>query len=112
VVSLFLLRSSAWALTSYPGSYDAITLGKYTNLVKIYGEHTRLCLNSLSLNLITANVEEDGSRPHQVAAPCLARACEAAVALVQCYTDSSDAEPIVRYGGDVSVSWPTFVCAR
>jgi hypothetical protein len=85
------------------GSYDAITVDTYINLVKIYGEHTRLCLNSLSLHLIMADEEFDTAQNH-VAASCLAKACEAAVALIQCYVGSSHEEPVVRYGGEVSTN--------
>lgn len=77
-------------------------LGRYSTLVKIYGEHTRLCLNSLSLNLMTAQAGSD-TRGSHVAVSSLARACEAAVALVQYYLESPATEPVVRYGGDVSI---------
>lgn len=111
VVSLMIFSRPILALTSYLGSYDAIELGKYTNLVKIYGEHARLCLNSLSLNLITANAEA-GTRQNHAAASYLARACEAAINLVQHYCEPSGTEPIVRYGGDVSFCRLVFMCAR
>ncbi|GFF57345.1 hypothetical protein IFM46972_10769 [Aspergillus udagawae] len=86
---------------TWGGSYNTVLLGKYTNLVKIYSEHTRLCLNSLSLNFIAANATANPENP--VATSFLARACEAAVSLVQYYVESSDAEPIVRYAGDYLV---------
>jgi hypothetical protein len=98
-VSLTGTLRDALELTFYLGSYDAVMLGKYTDLVKIYGEHTRLCLNSLSLNLIAANATAN-SESH-LTISCLEKACEAAVGLVQYYVKSSDSEPIVRYGGDV-----------
>ncbi|KAG4430183.1 hypothetical protein IFR05_014342 [Cadophora sp. M221] len=43
------------------------------------------------------------TRENQVVVSYLARACEAAVAIVQCYIEPSDTEPIVRYGGDYLV---------
>jgi hypothetical protein len=84
-------------------------LGKYIDLVKIYGEHTRLCLNSLSLNLLTADATANSE--NHVTISCLAKACEAAVALVQYYAKTSDAEPIVRYGPDVSYFGLLLVCS-
>ncbi|GAQ05327.1 hypothetical protein ALT_2648 [Aspergillus lentulus] len=89
-------RQWTWA-----GSYDAVMLGKYTDLVKIYSEHTRLCLNSLSLNLIAANATANSE--NNLTISCLEKACEAAVALVQYYVRSSDSEPIIRFGGDYLV---------
>lgn len=99
------------ALIIFPGSYDAITLGRYTKLVMIYGEHARLCLNSLSLNFIAANVDGENQQ-NQVPIPYLARACEAAVSIVQGYVEPCGTEPIIRYGGDVSACLPALVCAR
>jgi hypothetical protein len=74
----------------------------------VYGEHARLCLNSLSLNLLTANaLGDDQLQRNHLPMPYLAQACEAAVSIVQGYSESPGAESIVRYGGDVSV--PTCV---
>lgn len=95
-------------LTCYLGSYDAVMLGRYTDLVKIYGEHTRLCLNSLSLNLLTANATANSE--NHITISCLEKACDAAVALVQYYVESSDSEPIVRYGADVSCCYLLLEC--
>ncbi|KAH3552971.1 hypothetical protein KXW20_001568 [Aspergillus fumigatus] len=95
-------RLDAWQRQwTWAGSYDAVMLGRYTDLVKIYGEHTRLCLNSLSLNLLTANATANSE--NHITISCLEKACDAAVALVQYYVKSSDSEPIVRYGADYLV---------
>ena len=94
-----------WILTLFKGSYNAIALGRYTNLVKIHGEHTRLCLNSLSLNLLTATID-DGNQQYQAASSCLAKACEGAVALVQYFADPAGTDSIVRYSGHVRDYWP------
>jgi hypothetical protein len=75
--------------------------------VTIYGEHARLCLNSLSLNLILSSANEESQ---QDKIPYLARACEAATSVVQNHVDSSGPEPFVRYGADVSARRSTFVC--
>ncbi|UKZ91445.1 uncharacterized protein TrAFT101_006423 [Trichoderma asperellum] len=87
---------------TWSGSYDAIALGQYAHLAKIYGEHARLCLNSLSLNLIMAGGEHESQQSH-VAISCLARACEATVTLIQYYTEPSGAESVIRYGMDYLV---------
>lgn len=83
------------------GSYDVIALGRYTKLVMIYGEHARLCLNSLSLNFITANTD-DASQQNNVPINYLAKACESALSIVQAYVEPHGSDSLVRYGGDVS----------
>ncbi|KAJ4265748.1 hypothetical protein NW764_015580 [Fusarium oxysporum] len=85
---------------TWGGSYDAIALGTYTKLVTIYGEHARLCLNSVSLNLILSNANEESQQDKM---PYLARACEAAISIVQNQVDPSGPEPFVRYGADYIV---------
>lgn len=98
VCSLFIVQLKLMTL----GSYGAISLGNHAKLTQIYGEHTRLCLNSLSLNLFAAHaIDEDHQR--DVAVPCLTRACEAAVAIVQLYTERSDTDTIIRFGPDYLV---------
>ncbi|KAH9875146.1 hypothetical protein J1614_004636 [Plenodomus biglobosus] len=87
---------------TWDGSYDTIALDNYATLVKIYGEHTRLCLNSLSLNLIMTNAETE-SRKNQLIVSSLGRACDAAVALVKHYCPPSGGESVVSYGGEYLV---------
>lgn len=84
------------------GSYDTIKLGIYSKLAKVYGEHVRLCLNALSLNLIATGDNE--SQQNQILRPYLARACEAAVAIVETYAGPGSTELLVRYGADVSIN--------
>lgn len=102
MVSAVMSQCSVLPLTPFLGSYDAISLGNYITLCKIYGEHIRLCLNSLSLNLLTGQGVDSTGGIHDIL-PCLERACESAVTLVQHYAQSVGAEPIIRYGGDVRV---------
>ncbi|RAL08765.1 Zn(II)2Cys6 transcription factor [Aspergillus homomorphus CBS 101889] len=87
---------------TWNGSYDAISMGKYITLSKIYSEHTRLCLNSLSLNLLAGT-----GTPRPLANPMmlssLAKACESAMTLVQLYDQTGNGEAIIRYGGDYLV---------
>ncbi|CAG7560653.1 unnamed protein product [Fusarium equiseti] len=87
---------------TWGGSYDVIALGRYTKLVMIYGEHARLCLNSLSLNFITANTD-DASQQNNVPIHYLAKACESALSIVQAYVEPHGSDSLVRYGGDYLV---------
>ncbi|PLB53258.1 putative C6 finger domain protein [Aspergillus steynii IBT 23096] len=82
---------------TWNGSYGTISLGNYLVLCKIYGEHTRLCLNSLSLNLLASH-EIDGTRELQVTLSSLTRACESAITLVQYFVESGRMESPIRYG--------------
>lgn len=96
--------SNYYSLTNadaHLGSYDAITLCTYRRLTRIYGEHLRLCLNSLSLNLLDAKGQERPQDGH-LAVPCLARASEAAVALVRCFDQKPQADVAIRFGGEAS----------
>lgn len=87
---------------TWDGSYDTIALDHYATLVKIYGEHTRLCLNSLSLNLVMTSPGNE-SRQNQLIVSSLGRACDAAVALVKHYCPTPGAESVVAYGGEYLV---------
>lgn len=85
------------------GSYDTIMLGIYTKFAKVYGEHVRLCLNALSLNLITGNTDHENQQNDLRL--YLAKACESAISIVKTYAASDNAELFVRYGADVGPSY-------
>ncbi|WWC89934.1 uncharacterized protein L201_004863 [Kwoniella dendrophila CBS 6074] len=83
---------------TWSGSLDAIGLGKYKRLAKIFGAHVRLCVNSTPLTLLANTTSLLGL--DSVLWQSLTRACEAAVTLVQIYADSSGENQIVLYGFD------------
>ncbi|RSL42466.1 hypothetical protein CEP54_015471 [Fusarium duplospermum] len=76
-------------------------LDTYTKFAKAYGEHVRLCLNALSLNLITANTDHENQQNDLQL--YLAKACESAISTVKTYAASDNAELFVRYGADYLV---------
>ncbi|EEU33849.1 uncharacterized protein NECHADRAFT_55924 [Fusarium vanettenii 77-13-4] len=79
-----------------------MTLGNYSKFAKVYGEHVRLCLNALSLNLLTAKGDHD-NQADQLLQPHLTRACEAAISIVNTYAASDNTEFFVAYGADYLV---------
>lgn len=87
---------------TWSGSFDAISLGAYTRLCKIHGEHVRLCVNALALNLIVAE-DARGEESDPALLSRLTTACEAAMKLVQIHAGDDCLEPIARYGGDYVV---------
>lgn len=87
---------------TWSGSFDAIGLGAYTRLCKIHGEHVRLCVNALALNLIAAE-DARGEESDPALLSRLTTACEAAMKLVQIHAGDDCLEPIARYGGDYVV---------